>query len=152
MSATLPREHPAPRSPETPVAAVRRTIGPPAITEALAFLRQFGPGQLRTLGAHRSAKSLERVLAYVERLEAQLVTEQRARADFEASAEGEFHELRQQVRAWQTYAAHLEERRDALAGELRALLGSLQGLANSRWWRRRDSWDGRCQSGCPVPI
>ena len=110
---------------------------------ALANLRAYGPQQFRARGAHALAKQLDWLLQHVPELEARLAFSERQRREYEASAEGEFYELRVQVRAWQTYAAQLEERRNALAGELRALLGSLQRLANSRWWRRRERREAR---------
>ena len=104
----------------------------------LANLREYGPQQFRARGAHALAKQLEWLLQHVPEVEARLAFAERQRREFEAQAEGEFHELRGQVRAWQRYAVQVEERRDVLHCQSRALLASLQALANSRWWRRRE--------------
>jgi len=110
----------------------------PEVTEALTALRSFGVEQLHRFGGKRSGKALERVLHYVASLEQSERSERQRRTDFEAGAEGEFLELRLQVRAWQGYAVQVEERRNVLAVQLRELLASLQALANGRWWRRRE--------------
>jgi hypothetical protein len=86
---------------------------------------------------------VDEVLRYAAALETTLTGERQRRADFEVRAEGEFHELRLQVRTWQGYAVQVEERRNVLALHLRALLASLQALANSRWWRRRERREAR---------
>jgi hypothetical protein len=103
----------------------------------------FGADQFRARGAHKSAKSLETVLRYVSVLERTTAAERTRRAEFEANAEGEFAELRLQVRAWQAYAAQLADRRDHLRERLRGLLDWLGDWADTAWWRwlaRRSAW------------
>jgi hypothetical protein len=76
---------------------------------------------------------VQQVLAYIEALENTVKAERMRRVGFEANAEGEFAELRLQVREWQAYAAQLEERRDRLASVLSHLLyGAID--TRPRWW------------------
>jgi hypothetical protein len=86
---------------------------------------------------------VQQVLAYIEALENTVKAERTRRVGFEANAEGEFAELRLQVREWQAYAAQLEDRRDHLRERLRGLLDWLGDWADTSWWRwlaRRRAW------------
>jgi hypothetical protein len=113
----------------------------PDVSEALTVLRDYGVPQLHRFGGKRSGKALERVLSYVAALEQTVRSERTRRVDFEAQAEGEFLELRLQVRTWQGYAVQLEARRN----DLRTVLDSiLKGLPDLRirwwWWPARRRW------------
>jgi hypothetical protein len=114
------------------------------LTEALTVLRTFGVEQLHRFGGKRSAKALERVLQYVAALEQAARREHTLRVDFEAQAEGEFHELRQEVRAWREYAGQVEARRDVLKDRL-AIVCAWVAEPVRHWWqllgRRRRSDD-----------
>jgi len=80
------------------------------------------------------AAQVQQALAYIEWLENTLRAERTRRVEFEANAEGEFAELRLQVRAWQTYAAQMEERRDVLKARL-AIVVAWVAEPVRHWWQ-----------------
>ena len=109
----------------------------PDVSEALTVLRDYGVPQLHRFGGKRSGKALERVLHYVASLEQSERAERQRRTEFEAQAEGEFAELRLQVRTWQTYAAQLEEQGGELRSRLISVVEALDTWLRLPWWRWR---------------
>jgi ribonuclease D len=103
----------------------------------LANLRAYGPQQFRKRGAHALANQLEWLLGHLPDVEGRLAASERRRRDFEAQAEGEFHELRLQVRAWQGYAAQLEDRWRELGLALENVLECKHDLVLASWWQWR---------------